>query len=495
MTLGRVERNGLLGDQHPRVLWVPPCVSSAGLEVIEAAEMAGLVLDEWQKFVMAHSLGEREDGKWAAKEVGVVVPRQNGKGGLIEGREIGGLFVLGEEMIIHSAHQYDTSMEAFRRLLILIEETPEFDRRVARVVRSHGEEGIELKSGQRIRFRTRTKGGGRGFSCDCLILDEAMILPQAMHGALLPTLSARDEKTVSGTQTWYTGSAVDEDVHEHGLVFAKIRERGIAGGDDRLAFFEWSTDPERFPDPADPAGWAQANPGLGIRIPVDHVEMERRSLDPRTFDTERRGIGRWPRTDMTDGRVISAEAWRACGDPGAAWSGPAIYAVEVTPDRDRAAIGRAGVRPDGRVHVGVADSGDGTGWVVQACAAIAKQDRRARFIVDSRSPAGTLIDDLKTARLRVVELTTQQYVQACGDFFDSVRDARLVFRAPEPEIDAALSAAEVRSLGGAWAWERRSLMDMSPLVAVTVALWGALNLAPVVPRVVNLAALRRPGEA
>ena len=57
-----------------------------------------------------------------------------------------------------------------------MEDNPDFSRRVKRVSRSHGEEGIELTTGQRIRFRTRTKGGGRGFSGDCLILDEAMVL-------------------------------------------------------------------------------------------------------------------------------------------------------------------------------------------------------------------------------------------------------------------------------------------------------------------------------
>jgi hypothetical protein len=139
------------------------------------------------------------DGKWAAFEVGVEVAAQNGKGAILEARELAGLFLLGERLIIHSAHQFDTSLEAFRRLLCLIEDTPDFDRRVQRVSRSHGEEGIELKNRQRIRFRTRTKGGGRGFSGDCLILDEAMILPESAHGALLPTLSARPNPR-SGTR-------------------------------------------------------------------------------------------------------------------------------------------------------------------------------------------------------------------------------------------------------------------------------------------------------
>ena len=133
-------------------------------------------MDDWQQLVLRHALAEGPDGRFAPFEVGVNVPRQNGKGGIIEARELAGLFLLGEQLIIHSAHQFDTSLEAFRRLLDCVEGTPELSKLVKRVSRAHGEEGIELTTGQRVRFRTRTKGGGRGFTGDCLILDEAMIM-------------------------------------------------------------------------------------------------------------------------------------------------------------------------------------------------------------------------------------------------------------------------------------------------------------------------------
>jgi hypothetical protein len=70
-----------LGAQRPRLLHVPEFVSSTGEEACELAAMAGLEMDPWQQFVLTNALGERPDGLWAAKEVGVEVPRQNGKGG------------------------------------------------------------------------------------------------------------------------------------------------------------------------------------------------------------------------------------------------------------------------------------------------------------------------------------------------------------------------------------------------------------------------------
>jgi hypothetical protein len=73
-------------------------------------------------FALDGALGVRADGKWSAFEVGLVVSRQNGKGGILEARELLGLFELGERLIVHSAHQFDTSMEAFLRMEQLLEE-------------------------------------------------------------------------------------------------------------------------------------------------------------------------------------------------------------------------------------------------------------------------------------------------------------------------------------------------------------------------------------
>jgi phage terminase large subunit-like protein len=156
--------------------------ASTGEEAVELAAMAGLEMDPWQQFVFANALGERPDGKWAAFEVGVEVPRQNGKGGILEARELAGLFLLGERLIIHSAHEFATASEALERMDQILEGCPDLSRRVRVIKRSHGEEGVYLKNGQRLRYKTRTKGGGRGFSADCVILDEAMVIPEAFTG-------------------------------------------------------------------------------------------------------------------------------------------------------------------------------------------------------------------------------------------------------------------------------------------------------------------------
>src|SRR5690606_12645260 len=140
--------------------------------------------------VITHSLGERPDGKYAAFEVCALVPRQNGKGAILEARELAGLFLLDEKLILHSAHEFKTAQEAFRRVLYHVEHNAILQKRVRRVRTSHGEEGIELKSGGRRRFVARSPGPGRGFRGVGVVLAEADNLARGATGALLPTLSA-----------------------------------------------------------------------------------------------------------------------------------------------------------------------------------------------------------------------------------------------------------------------------------------------------------------
>src|SRR5487761_2737666 len=231
------------GAQRPRICHFPEFYSSAGDDAVDLAASVGLVLDDWQQFVLRKSLGERPDGKWASPEVGLVVPRQNGKGSVLAARELAGLFLFHEDLIIHSAHEQATASDQFRRLLDLIEGVPEFERRMLKPLRGKGAETIRTTAGQRVVFKTRTAGGGRGMSCDCLILDEAMILPEEFISAVGYTLAARTMTTETGVQTWYTGSPVDRQHMEHGVVLARVRNNGI-NKQSGWAYFEWSVDAE-----------------------------------------------------------------------------------------------------------------------------------------------------------------------------------------------------------------------------------------------------------
>ncbi len=506
-----------LGVQRPRIEHIPDYVSTSGYEAIELAESVGLYLDEWQQYVLVGSLGETDAWKcpkcvyvstsepvrcpnhprsqllhpWSAFEVGLNVPRQNGKGGLLEARELAGLFLLGDRLIIHSAHQFDTSLEAFARLLAYVEDDPELRKRIKRVSHAHGSEGFELRSGQRIRFRTRTKGGGRGFTGDCVILDEAMDIPVNTLAALYPTMSAR-----SNPQIWYTGSSVDQQTDDNGLVFARVRESGVLKTNPRLAYFEWSApltlDTITRADAADPANWAAANPALGIRISSQYVGAEFRGpLGLRKFAVERLGVGDWPRTDDAAEKIIEPAKWLACQDVDSEPQNPICFAFDVTPDRSYAAIATCGTRGDGMEHVEVVEHRRGTGWVAERLVELKRDHKPHGIFVDAGGPAGSLVPDIEKALgAEVFKMSAAEHAQAFGRFCDAGPQGTLRHLGTD-ELSEALDGATTRPLGEALAWSRkRSDVDISPLVAVTLALWGNTQKPkPSHPRVINLARL------
>lgn len=193
------------GNQRPRIKLIPDYSYSAAEEAVELAALAGLRLDDWQQHVLRGPLGIRGDGKWAASTVGLVLPRQQGKSVVLDARQLAGLYLFNEPLAIASSHEFKTTSEAFRRILAMIQDAPELEQKVAKVSTSHGNEGIELKNGNRLRFVARSAGSGRGWSAHTVYLDEAYSLQHKEMAAMLPTLAAN---TMHGnTQLWFASSA------------------------------------------------------------------------------------------------------------------------------------------------------------------------------------------------------------------------------------------------------------------------------------------------
>jgi hypothetical protein len=506
----------LLGAQRPSVFWTPPsAVSSAIDDAREVAASAHIELDEWQDFTLEHGLGEREDGQWASFEVGVDLSRQNGKGGVLEVRELTGIFVLGERTVTHSAHEMGTSLEAQERMLEILEGAPDLEREIQRVSKTNGKEAIYFTGGRKIRYRTRTKSGGRGLGGDLLVIDEDMIVRLAMMGALMPILSARPNP-----QIWYMGSPVDQAIHEHGLVKAKLRARALAAlaGDteagDSLTWIEFASvtdaeleqeaidagqDPETAPTALEramqrdfatnPANWARSNPAMGIRITTDYIRNEQRSLDPRAFAVERLGVGDWPKVSIdgeTGWDAIDQDDWKACKDVQSKADGHVAFAVDVTLDRKWATIAAAGKTPDGRRHIEVIEHRPGTHWVADRLAQLRKQHSNVGVFADLNGPASALAPEFTNRKIEVTALTTNQHAQACAMIEDALTaDERALSHLGTDELTAAAKGAVKRTLGDVWIWSRKhSTAVVSPLTAATIANWGSITNPPAEPWVV-----------
>jgi phage terminase large subunit-like protein len=446
-----------LGSQQPRICNVPHALTSAGSDAVEYASSVGLELDPWQRIALEGALGE-SGSKWAAFEVGVVVSRQNGKGGILEARELAGIQLFGERLIMHTAHELKTAEEARLRMEQICEASPDLDRQVKRVVRTNGKEAIEFRNGARIKYLARSKGSGRGFTGDLIVMDEAMFLTTGSMAALLPTLT-----TSPNPQVWYTGSAgLDESTQ-----LAELRRRAIEGPDPSLAYFEWSAPADADLDDVD--CWYQANPALGIRIDEKYVSAERAALSDEDFGRERLGLWMLDRARS----VIPAASWDACFDENSKPDEPLALAIDVAPTRASAAIAIAGGSGDDNTHIEIIDHRDaGTSWIVERVVDLLSRWPITTVVIDPAGPAGSLLPTFAEHGVTIRTMRTRDLGQACGAFYDLVDQGRLRHLG-QPPLEAAVAGAKKRPIGDMWAWHRKDVtVDITPLVAVTLAAWG-----------------------
>lgn len=472
-----------MGDQDPRICVVPEGVDHERWpEVVAFVRRLGVVLDPWQLEVLRVSLMRSLDGsQWAAFAVAVCAPRQNGKNAITEIRELAGAALLGERLVVHTAHNADTAKEAFRRLEDLIDANAWLDGMVAHIWRTNGHEQIEFKNGCRIRFRTRTRGGGRGLSGSPVIFDEAMFLPEVSMGALLPVISAQPDP-----QVWYMGSAVDQTIHEDGVSFARVRARALAGDDKRLAYFEWSMDAET-PDLVDDdmlddlMQLRVANPALGRRIMPDYIRAERRELDRRTYAVERCGVWDAPPLDGSNHQVIPIQLWDSLADDpaaeGARMLDPVVLAFDVTPDRSKASIVASGRRADGLTQLEVVDHRPGTAWLPARLSELCERHEVVKVMCGASSPAESLVKDCWDVGVTVDVIETPDHAIACSKFATLIDEKEIRHLGGE-DLRSAVKGAGKRPLNDAWLWSRKnSTVNIAPLVAATLATWGYVTSA------------------
>jgi hypothetical protein len=495
-----------LGVQQPRFWTAPPrhrdpdpgclvcakryyedrgCGDYLSAELLDWAPGFGYELDPWQEWYLTEACGTKPDGRWASFENMLVCSRQNGKNVCIEVRELGGLFLFGESLLIHTAHEFKAAAEHFRRVRDVVTGYDELRRRIKSVTTSHGDEAIELRAAPtlifgpggrqvrrtvraRLRFLARSRGSGRAFTADFVAYDEAMILSDAVVSASLPTLSA-----VPNPQIFYTASAGYKD----SVQLAAVRRR-VLRGDTNLMGAEWSisahTDScprdeirgrrtnhfvvcDQHDDRDDPRSWAKANPALGRRVSVEHVAKELEAMTTGdAFDRERLGVGDWPGGDET-WAVVSEEAWNACAmpDPGGA-TRPVAFAIDVDPDMTCATIAAAWYRPEPErkvpddetmmlmmqaaiktglplppqrtvqaerpvIEIPRGCSREGVAWVVPRLIELQKAWRPVAVAIPRNGPAAGLIDDAEKVGIEVTKMSSADEAAAFALFVTMVR--------------------------------------------------------------------------
>jgi len=453
-------------------------VLSEGARVARLADTAGLHLDDWEEWVLDQGLGRDADRKWSALEVALIVARQNGKGAILEALSLAALFLddFGANLILHSAHEFKTAAEAFRRIEARIDANPTLKKRVKQVHRAAGQEAIELRNRKRLRFIARSKASGIGFTADLIILDEAWELSDEEMRALMFTLSARPNP-----QLWYTSTAGTPKSTKLG----SLRKRGIEGDPD-LFFAEWSAGEKEDYDAGridldDPEVWAATNPGMGIRISEEFTAKERSSFrdDPWGFASQRLSVGDYPLIDE-GWQVIPLKFWegQAMGVPAAPVRNPLAFAVDASPGQRSACIAVASWVGRGVLVEISEDPHDwrpGIGWVTERVLELRRRHRpRAGIVIDPRGPASGLIQPLEAAGVEVIKPTLGESAQAFAQFTTGVFETSDLWHLGQAELQAAVKgAARVDTGDGGHLWARKdTATDICPLVAATLAQWA-----------------------
>src|SRR5690606_13726157 len=103
------------------------------------------------------------------------------------------MVILGEKFL-HTAHEVKTARKAFKRILTFFDARlgapAELADMVTEIGKTNGQEAIFLNNGGSIEFVSRSKGSGRRFTVDVLVLDVAQHLEDEELEAIRPAVSS-----------------------------------------------------------------------------------------------------------------------------------------------------------------------------------------------------------------------------------------------------------------------------------------------------------------
>ncbi|MDF2805458.1 MAG: hypothetical protein K0S43_404 [Cellulosimicrobium sp.] len=451
--------------------------ASSARDVADLSAQFGVYLDGWQEAILEAAQGERADATWAAKRVGVTVPRQNGKSQLMVARILAGALLFGEKKIVVSAHQQDTAREAFAKLMEIIEadENVALRLRVKAVMNAINRETVTFKTGAKVQFKARSGAAGKGFSSDCLLLDEAQILGSRAWTSINSTMSA-----MPNPQVWLLGTTPQDE--DDSFAFDAVRRSAVQGRSTNAAWCEWGVDVESAEYEAARADlearrWTPAveylcwsgNPAWNTRINHEVVTGEFETYDPEKFAQDRLGIWR----DETAG-VLIMPRWPELVAKRPA--GAKAIALGVAGDRDHAWLSLGAVLGGEKPHLGSvlrSPTRERAKFVAEVARIQAEQG--VPVVVDGGGPAAVVIPYLEAAGVIVTRLDLPGYVQACDDLAQAV-DEGAIEHGGYDELDAAVAAADWRDIGDKRAFARKS-GDISSLEAVACALTATREVA------------------
>jgi hypothetical protein len=408
-------------------------------------------------------LAQRADGEYAADTTVMSIPRQVGKTYLIACIIFALCMMKPGLKVIWTAQVKDTALETFGKFFDLAA-TPRVKPHIRATPRGKGDEAILFNNGSSVEFGARESNFGRGRTdVDILVFDEG----QHLGTEALENMGAT--QNVAKNPLFFVMGTPPRP-KDKGEFFHLMRQEALDGDSDGTLYIEFSAD--RGADPMDRDQWRKANPSFPLRTSERAMLRLRKKL--RNEDSWRReALGIWDEITKHFSPI-----------PGALWS----EQVDVGPPDGTKPNALAVDMSHGR-HISVAacwledeDSAHGEEvWAgVDTDAAVewiaARAGRRVPVVIDTASPAASLAPILRARKVRVLMTSAGDMAKACGQVVDKIGLGKFTHADQEPVNDAR-EGARKRAIGtaGGWGYDRRDeSVNIAPLVALTLALFGAL---------------------
>lgn len=478
----------MASDVLPANCLQPLWVTDLGDDAIDLASLCGLHLDEWQQEILRTSLGMGADDRFSARQMLLLVPRQQGKNITIEARELAGLFLLHEKIMLHTAHEYKTAVSSYRRMKEWIdqagsalphyskirwrENTTETSIYIPKVDR-----GGDQRESSFLQFTPRTSAAGRGLTVELLVVDEAYEYTASAASALAFT-----QNQSKNPQSWITSSTGFPESTE----LLALRELGLSAELDNLGFFEFKADDDC--DPGDKSQWRKALPGLvSGRQRISEIEAhyaKAKALGDFT-DFNREILGLWATNDIPS--LIPAPLWHSLKvEDLDSWVAPDEFAfgVQVSPataGRQRTYIYACGQDELGFYHVWNVADDDDILWAADFLK-IQQERRKPRVtVIDPGGPASALLPLFDDAGVQYTCLKAQQGMAASAQSEALIRDSRVRHSGQDEALDEAVRQGVRRWIGnkGAWVWApKNEFGDVAALEAMSFAMFALQGVDP-----------------
>lgn len=337
----------------------------------------------------------------------------------------------------------------------------------------NGSQHVALSNGSMQTLLGSSKTAGHGDICDLGMIDEAMGQPDdRLEQALTPAMKTRHGKGMPGAQLWIISTAGPADGSEWFHAESDAGRAAVDAGEceaARLCYIEYSADEDA--DPGDPVTWWSCMPALGHTITEDTVAADYRQalLTPDGLAGFRRASLN-QRTAHRANPPWPLDEWDGLAGPADRPAEGLVFAVDVSPDQVSAAVAVCWRRDDGVPHALVVEHRPGTGWLAARVAEL-RSEWGGVWVLDPRGASAS-----QAAGWDGVLATPSDAKRGCAVLDAAVRSGQLGHYG-QPELRAALAGA-VKKPGedGGWTWARRSTtVDISPLVAVTLAHGGLLG--------------------